>query len=99
MNAKPGGGGTVKMVQLADIFSKPEMSLMASVMDLFRENEIQYQPESLYYDISKCIGEIYHSRKTEKRIYFFLVNIELIFTSDCFTTKLLIFNGIYLKNT
>ena len=66
MNAKPGGGGTVKMVQLADIFSKPEMSLMASVMDLFRENEIQYQPESLYYDISKCIGEIYNSGLTEK---------------------------------
>ncbi len=47
----------VKMVQLADIFSKPEMSLMASVMDLFKDNDIEYQPESLYYDISKCIGK------------------------------------------
>ena len=55
LNTKP-GTGTIKMVQLADIFSKPEMSLMASVMDLFMENDIQYQPESLYYDISKCIG-------------------------------------------
>jgi len=51
-----GHGLKVKMVQLADIFSKPEMSLMASVMDLFKDNDIEYQPESLYYDISKCIG-------------------------------------------
>jgi hypothetical protein len=54
---QPGAGFTVKMVQLADIFSKPEMSLMASVMDLFKESNIEYQPESLYYDISKCIGK------------------------------------------
>ncbi|XP_023340841.1 5'-nucleotidase domain-containing protein 3 isoform X2 [Eurytemora carolleeae] len=46
----------VKMVQLVDIFSKPEMSLMAAVMDYFHTCEIEYQPESLYYDISKCIG-------------------------------------------
>jgi len=67
LNAKPGGGGTVKMVQLADIFSKPEMSLMASVMDLFRESEIQYQPESLYYDISKCIGLAHSTFHAEVR--------------------------------
>ena len=30
---------------------------MAAVMDHFAENGIEYQPESLYYDISKCIGK------------------------------------------
>ena len=35
------------------------MSLMAAVMDYFHTCEIEYQPESLYYDISKCIGQYY----------------------------------------
>jgi len=28
-------------------------------MDYFHTCEIEYQPESLYYDISKCIGQYY----------------------------------------
>ena len=35
------------------------MSLMAAVMDYFHTCNIEYQPESLYYDISKCIGQYY----------------------------------------
>ena len=30
---------------------------MASVMDYFQKNSIEYQPESLYYDVAKCIGQ------------------------------------------
>ena len=55
------------MVQLADIFSKPEMSLIAAVMDYFLENNIEYQPESLYYDVSKCIGLAHATFHTETR--------------------------------
>jgi len=43
-----------KMVQLADIFSKPEMSLIAAIMDYFHEQDIEYQPESLFHDVSMC---------------------------------------------
>ena len=46
----------VKMVQLVDIFSKPEMALMAGVMDYFMINQLEVQPESLHYDVSTCIG-------------------------------------------
>jgi hypothetical protein len=55
------------MVQLADIFSKPEMSLIASVMDFFLENDIEYQPESLYFDVSKCIGLAHATFHSETR--------------------------------
>ena len=58
---------TVKMVQLADIFSKPEMSLIAAVMDYFMENNIEYQPESLYHDVAKCIGLAHATFHTETR--------------------------------
>ena len=44
------------MVQLCDIFSKPEMSLMAVVMDYFMKHSLEYQPESLYYDVSTSKG-------------------------------------------
>ena len=37
-----------KMVLLVDIFSKPEMFLMAVVMDYFMKHSLQYKPESLY---------------------------------------------------
>jgi len=57
----------LKMVQLADIFSKPEMSLLAAVVDYFLNNGIEYQPESLYYDISKCIGLAHATFHSETR--------------------------------
>jgi len=57
----------LKMVQLADIFSKPEMSLMASVMELFLLHNIEYQPESLYYDVAKCIGLAHATFHSETR--------------------------------
>jgi len=53
-----------KMVQLLDTFSKPEMSLIASVTDYLQYQKLDYEPESLYHDISKCIGSahaIFHA--------------------------------------
>ena len=45
-----------KMVQLVNIFSKSEMSLIAVVMEYFIKSGLEYQPESLYYDVSTSIG-------------------------------------------
>ena len=44
------------MLQLVDIFSKLEMSLIAVVMEYFMKHSLEYQPESLYYDVSTSIG-------------------------------------------
>lgn len=54
------GGGKekrIKMVQLVDIFSKPEMSLIAEVTDYFMSLDLAFEPESLFYDVSKCIRQ------------------------------------------
>ena len=56
-----------KMVQLVDIFSKPEMSLMAVVMDYFMKHSLEYQPESLYYDVSTSIGAAHVTFHSETR--------------------------------
>ena len=56
-----------KMVQLVDIFSKPEMALMAGVMDYFLVNQLEVQPESLHYDVSTCIGLAHKTFHTETR--------------------------------
>lgn len=64
------GGGTdlrLKMVQLVDIFSKPEMSLMAEVIDYFHAMGLAYEPESLYYDVNKCIGAAHASFHSETK--------------------------------
>ena len=55
------------MVQLVDIFSKPETSLMAGVMDYFHGNGLEYQPESLHYDVSRCIGMAHATFHAETR--------------------------------
>lgn len=64
------GGGKdtkIKMVQLVDIFSKPEMSLIAGVMDYFSSIGVPYETESLYYDVSKCIGAAHGTFHMETR--------------------------------
>lgn len=47
----------VKLVQLVDVFAKPEMGLVCDVIDLFRANNMSYEPASVYYDVAKCIGQ------------------------------------------
>ena len=41
------------------------MSLMAAVMDYFQQNKVEYQPESLYYDVAKCIGRYFLSTRLD----------------------------------
>jgi len=57
----------VGMVQLVDIFSKPECALMAGVMDLFLQHGLEYQPESLHYDVSTCVGLAHSTFHREAR--------------------------------
>ena len=57
----------VKMVQLNDIFSKPEMNLIAEVMDIFMAQGLSFEPESLHYDVSKCIGAAHATFHAETR--------------------------------
>lgn len=40
-----------KMVQLADLFSVPEMSLLCNVTEYFLQNHIDYHPEILFRDV------------------------------------------------
>ena len=47
-------------------FSKPEMSLMAAVMEYF---SLEYQPEILYYDVSNSIGAAHATFHLETSLY------------------------------
>ncbi|XP_066603588.1 5'-nucleotidase domain-containing protein 3 isoform X1 [Prorops nasuta] len=44
-----------KMVQLADLFSVPEMSLLCNVTDYFLRNRIDYHPEILFRDVKSSV--------------------------------------------
>ncbi|XP_066255443.1 5'-nucleotidase domain-containing protein 3 [Euwallacea similis] len=44
-----------KMVQLADLFSVPEMVLICNVADHFERNHIDYHPEILFRDIQSSV--------------------------------------------
>lgn len=44
-----------KMVQLADLFSVPEMCLMCNVAEYFEKNNIDYHPEILFHDIKSAV--------------------------------------------
>jgi len=39
------------MVQLADLFSVPEMGLLCNVAEYFERNHIDYHPEILFRDV------------------------------------------------
>lgn len=39
------------MIQLADLFSVPEMSLLCNVTEYFLQNHIDYHPEILFRDV------------------------------------------------
>ena len=56
-----------KMVQLVDIFSKPVMSLIAVVMEYFMKHSLEYQAESLYYNVSTSIGAAHVTFHSETR--------------------------------
>lgn len=44
-------GSTKKMIQLADLFSVPEMTLLCNVADYFEKHQIDYHPEMLFRDV------------------------------------------------
>ncbi|CAH0561960.1 unnamed protein product [Brassicogethes aeneus] len=44
-----------KMVQLADLFSVPEMGLLCNVADYFERNHIDYHPEILFRDVKNSV--------------------------------------------
>lgn len=43
------------MVQLADLFSVPEMGLLCNVTEYFLQNHIDYHPEILFRDVKVII--------------------------------------------
>lgn len=43
------------MKQFMDVFSIPEMTLLASVNEYFISNDIEYDPEHLYKDVSVSV--------------------------------------------
>lgn len=60
--------GSAKMVQLADLFSVPEMCLLCNVAEFFIQNGKSYHPEILFRDIKKSISAshpIMHSYVTK----------------------------------
>jgi hypothetical protein len=44
------------MVQLADLFSVPEMSLLCNVAEYFERNHIDYHSEILFHDVKVCFA-------------------------------------------
>ncbi|XP_032590023.1 5'-nucleotidase domain-containing protein 3 isoform X2 [Drosophila grimshawi] len=63
-----------KMVQLADLFSVPEMCLLCNVIEYFERNRIDYNPEIVFHDSRTAMGSchpIMHAtvmKNTEKYI-------------------------------
>ncbi|KAJ1519137.1 hypothetical protein ONE63_011257 [Megalurothrips usitatus] len=49
------GDVSSKMVQLADLFSVPEMSLLCNVLNYFQENQIDFHPEILFSDVKTSV--------------------------------------------
>ncbi|XP_039290743.1 5'-nucleotidase domain-containing protein 3 isoform X1 [Nilaparvata lugens] len=47
---------TSKMVQLADLFSVPEMSLLCNVAEFFEQKHIDYHPEILFRDVKNSVS-------------------------------------------
>ena len=45
------------MVQLADLFSVPEMGLLCDVTDYFERNLIDYHPEILFRDVKNSVRQ------------------------------------------
>lgn len=50
---------TKKMIQLADLFSVPEMTLLCNVADYFEKHQIDYHPEMLFRDVKVSCNSIF----------------------------------------
>ncbi|XP_043269988.1 5'-nucleotidase domain-containing protein 3 isoform X2 [Venturia canescens] len=54
-NSHKDGPHRTKMVQLADLFSVPEMGLLCNVTEYFLRNHIDYHPEILFRDVKNSV--------------------------------------------
>lgn len=51
--------GSQHLVQLPDIFSMPEMMLLANVVQYFTENEIDYDPHMLFKSVQDSVTDVH----------------------------------------
>ncbi|RWS12067.1 nucleotidase domain-containing protein 3 [Dinothrombium tinctorium] len=66
-----------KMKQLIDLFSVPEICLLANVTEYFNQNNISYHPEILFYDVQNAVQSIHplmHGMLDEEKIKDYLQN-------------------------
>ncbi|CAG2232353.1 5'-nucleotidase domain-containing protein 3,5'-nucleotidase domain-containing protein 2 [Mytilus edulis] len=65
--------GLGPMYQLVDLFAPPEMTLLTEVIEYFRENDIQYDPEYVFYDVRGAVQGIHSNGLLHNSI---LTNLE-----------------------
>lgn len=51
--------GNYNLQQLTDIFSLPEMMLLANVMELLNLKEIDYDPPTIFKDVEQAVREVH----------------------------------------
>lgn len=52
-------GEDLRMKQLNDLFSVPEICLLSNVTEYFMKNNISYNPEILFYDVQNAVQSIH----------------------------------------
>lgn len=62
------------MVQLADLFSVPEMGLLCNVTEYFLRNHIDYHPEILFRDVK--VKREKSIQKLKNQLQLFLIKIK-----------------------
>lgn len=71
----------IRMKQLNDLFSVPEMCLLSNTTEFFIQNSIPFYPEILYHDVTSAIGSIHpviHKKLDEKTIGQYLEKNEML---------------------
>ncbi|XP_071441544.1 5'-nucleotidase domain-containing protein 3 isoform X2 [Hetaerina americana] len=58
-HVRNGGSHQAKMVQMADLFSVPEMGLLCNVTEYFLSKGIDYHPEILFHDVKNSIRSVH----------------------------------------
>ncbi|XP_067947991.1 5'-nucleotidase domain-containing protein 3-like isoform X2 [Watersipora subatra] len=86
MNQYHGSGSGTEMHQFVDIFAIPEISLVAQVIEFFRSNFIEYDPEYVFWDVRSAVESIHSSGELHRAI---TNNLERYLPSRRQTTELL----------
>ncbi|XP_046383432.1 5'-nucleotidase domain-containing protein 3 isoform X2 [Ischnura elegans] len=58
-HVRNGGSHQAKMVQMADLFSVPEMGLLSNVTEYFLSKGIDYHPEILFHDVKNSVRSVH----------------------------------------